>query len=130
MLDAGTTASLATYLERISLDVELVASLDDSTVGRETRELLVETAALSPRLTLREDGTSQRRPSFAIRRVGTDVEVEFAGLPMGHEFTSYVLALLQVGGHPVKADDITLEQVRALPGGHRFEVFFSQSCEN
>jgi alkyl hydroperoxide reductase subunit F len=130
MLDSGTTASLATYLERISLDVELVASLDDSTVGRETRELLVETAALSPRLTLREDGTSERRPSFAIRRAGTDVEVEFAGLPMGHEFTSYVLALLQVGGHPVKADDITLEQVRALPGGHRFEIFFSQSCQN
>ena len=130
MLDTATTASLATYLERISLDVELVASLDDSAVARETRELLAETAALSPRVTLREDGTDERRPSFAIRRVGTDVEVRFAGLPMGHEFTSYVLALLQVGGHPVKAEDSLLEQVRALSGGHRFEVFFSQSCQN
>ncbi|MFN8159308.1 MAG: alkyl hydroperoxide reductase subunit F [Candidatus Nanopelagicales bacterium] len=130
MLDTATTASLAGYLERITLDVELVASLDDSAVARETRELLTETAALSPRLTYREDGTDERRPSFAIRRTGTDVEVRFAGLPMGHEFTSYVLALLQVGGHPVKADDATLEQVRALPGEHRFEVFFSQSCQN
>ncbi len=130
MLDTATTASLAAYLERITLDVELVASLDDSAVARETRELLTETTALSPRVVFREDGTDERRPSFAIRRVGTDVEVRFAGLPMGHEFTSYVLALLQVGGHPVKAEDSLLEQVRALAGGHRFEVFFSQSCQN
>ncbi len=130
MLDTATTASLAAYLERITLDVELVASLDDSAVARETRELLTETAALSPRVAFRDDGTDERRPSFAIRRVGTDVEVRFAGLPMGHEFTSYVLALLQVGGHPVKAEDSLLEQVRALAGGHRFEVFFSQSCQN
>ncbi len=130
MLDTATTAALASYLERLTLDVELVASLDDGPVSRETRELLAETAALSPRVSLREDGSDARRPSFAIRRVGTDVEVRFAGLPMGHEFTSYVLALLQVGGHPVKADDSLLEQVRALPGEHRFEVFFSQSCQN
>ncbi|MFN8148280.1 MAG: alkyl hydroperoxide reductase subunit F [Candidatus Nanopelagicales bacterium] len=130
MLDTATTASLQAYLERITLDVELVASLDDSAVARETRDLLAETAALSPRVTFREDGTDERRPSFVIRRTGTDVEVRFAGLPMGHEFTSYVLALLQVGGHPVKAEDSLLEQVRALAGEHRFEVFFSQSCQN
>jgi alkyl hydroperoxide reductase subunit F len=130
VLDVATTATLATYLERISLDVELVASLDDSAVARETRELLAQTAALSPRIVLREDGTDERQPSFAIRRVGTDVEVRFAGLPMGHEFTSFVLALLQVGGNPVKADAGLLDQVRGMPGGHRFEVFFSQSCQN
>jgi alkyl hydroperoxide reductase subunit F len=29
---------------------------------------------------------------------------------MGHEFTSLVLALLQSGGHPSKADPAVLEQ--------------------
>jgi alkyl hydroperoxide reductase subunit F len=133
VLDTATASSLRTYLERVTLDVELVASLDDGDLSRQTRALLEETAALSPRVTLREAAAgeaAQRRPSFLVRRTGTDVEVGFAGLPMGHEFTSYVLALLQVGGHPVKAADSTLDAVRSLPGHHRFEVFFSQSCQN
>ena len=133
VLDAATTSALRGYLERVTEPVELVASLDASPRSQELRTLLEETAALSPRVSLRvAEGADAdaRTPSFRIQRTGTDVSVAFAGLPMGHEFTSYVLALLQVGGNPVKADDAVLDQVRALPGGRRFEVFFSQSCQN
>jgi alkyl hydroperoxide reductase subunit F len=133
VLDTATTNALRGYLERVTQPVELVASLDASPRSQELRELLQETAALSANVSLRlAEGAEldARTPSFRIVRTGTDVEVAFAGLPMGHEFTSYVLALLQVGGNPVKADDTVLDQVRALPGGRRFEVFFSQSCQN
>ena len=80
-------------------------------------QLLNDIAALSPRVTLevrRDD--EEIKPSFALRRMGEESRVRFAGVPLGHEFTSLVLALLQVGGHPPKADAETLEQVRALEG--------------
>jgi alkyl hydroperoxide reductase subunit F len=130
MLDAGLTAQLATHLQKITLAIELVASLDDGPKSAELVGLLDEIAALSDRITVRRADDDPRRPSFAVRRVGSDVEVRFAAIPLGHEFTSRVLALLQVGGHPSTAAPELLEQIRQLPGGHRFETYLSLSCQN
>jgi alkyl hydroperoxide reductase subunit F len=130
MLDAATTGQLKSYLEHVTLPIELVASLDDSPKSAEIAELLEETAALSDMVTYRRADDHDRRPSFAISRVGTDVSVRFAALPMGHEFTSYVLALLQVGGHPVKADPETIAQIESLTGDYAFTTYMSLSCQN
>ena len=130
MLDAATTAQLKSYLEKITMPIELVASLDDGPKSAELASLLEETAALSDLVSYRRADDAQRRPSFRIERVGTDVRVEFAGIPMGHEFTSYVLALLQTGGHPVKASDELIEQVRNLDGSYHFETYMSLTCQN
>jgi NADH-dependent peroxiredoxin subunit F len=130
MLDAALADQLRTHLANVTQPVELVASLDDGPKSAELLELLTEIAELSERISLRTDGTDDRRPSFAITRAGTDVRVGFAGVPMGHEFTSLVLALLQVGGHPPKVDDETAEAIRLLDGAHRIETFFSLSCQN
>ena len=130
MLDAATTASLAGYLANVREPIELVASLDAGPKSVELEALLQETAALSDLISYRRADDAQRRPSFRIERVGADVAVEFAGIPMGHEFTSFVLALLQVGGHPVKADDETLAQVRSLEGELHFETYMSLTCQN
>jgi alkyl hydroperoxide reductase subunit F len=54
----------------------------------------------------------------------------FAGLPLGHEFTSLILALLHVGGHPPKEEADLLDTVRGLEGPLHFETFFSLSCQN
>jgi alkyl hydroperoxide reductase subunit F len=81
-------------------------------------------------VSVREDGEDTRRPSFTIGNPGQAARIRFAGLPMGHEFTSLVLALLQAGGHPPKADAALLEQASALGGEHRFEVYVSLSCHN
>jgi alkyl hydroperoxide reductase subunit F len=81
-------------------------------------------------VSLREDGDDARRPSFAIGRPGEAARIRFAGIPMGHEFTSLVVALLQVGGHPPKVEAATLDQIRALKGSFRFETFISLSCHN
>jgi alkyl hydroperoxide reductase subunit F len=130
MLDANIKAQLASYLERLQQPIELVASLDDRDASRQLRELLDDIAALSPKVSVRSDGTNARRPSFAVGRPGELGRIHFAGLPMGHEFTSLVLALLQTGGHPPKVDAATIEQIRALPGQYRFETFISLSCHN
>jgi alkyl hydroperoxide reductase subunit F len=132
MLDNDLKQQLQGYLTRITTPVELVASLDDSKAAGEMRELLGGIAALSPNVSVSgEAGTSARKPSFLVRRAGApEVAVEFAGIPMGHEFTSLVLALLQVGGYPPKVEQAIIEQIRGLDTELRFETFISLSCHN
>jgi NADH-dependent peroxiredoxin subunit F len=130
MLDANIQTQLKTYLEKLQQPIELVASYDDSPQAQEMRAMLLDIVALSPKVTLRENGQAELRPSFAVGRPGEAARIHFAGLPMGHEFTSLVLALLQVGGHPPKVDAALVEQIRALPGKFRFETFISLSCHN
>jgi alkyl hydroperoxide reductase subunit F len=130
MLDANLKEQLKAYLERITQPIELVASLDASDTARETEELLTEIASLSSLITYERRDDDERKPSFAIHRTGTAIGVRFAGLPMGHEFNSLVLALLQVGGYPSKAAQDVIEQVQALDGDFHFETYFSQSCQN
>jgi alkyl hydroperoxide reductase subunit F len=129
MLDDSLKTQLATYLERVTQPIELVASLDDGDASREMRALLDEIAGLSPHITFVEQHDA-RTPSFAIRRAGAAIDLRFAGIPLGHEFTSLVLALLQAGGHPPKVSAEVIEQVKALPGDYRFETYYSLSCQN
>ncbi|MFO1286858.1 MAG: alkyl hydroperoxide reductase subunit F [Rubrivivax sp.] len=133
MLDAGLKAQLATYLERMTQPVTLVSSLDDRPASQEMRALLEEIAALSDKITVRHDGTHERRPSFSVSRAGHDMGVRFAAVPLGHEFTSLVLALLQAGGHPPKVEADVIEQVKALApesGDLVFETWMSLTCHN
>ncbi|MGN7999281.1 alkyl hydroperoxide reductase subunit F [Sphingomonas sp. 22176] len=129
MLDANLTQQLKGYLVNIREPIELVASLGDDAKSRELGELLAAIAALSDKIDL-VHADDRRKPSFMIRRKGTDIGVRFAGIPMGHEFTSLVLALLQVGGHPSKAAQELIEQVRNIDGDFTFETYFSLSCQN
>ncbi len=131
MLDANLKQQLQSYLERVTQPVEMVASLDDSDASREMLTLLEEVASLSSLITLeqrRDD--AERKPSFALNRVGSDMSIRFAGIPMGHEFTSLVLALLQVGGYPPKIDDAIIDQIKSLKGEFKFETYISLTCQN
>ncbi|MES2868591.1 MAG: alkyl hydroperoxide reductase subunit F [Pseudomonadota bacterium] len=130
MLDANLKAQLKSYLERVTQPIEIVASLDDGAKSREMHDLLKEIASLSSQITLLDNGNDARKPSFSLNRPGGDISLRFAGIPMGHEFTSLVLALLQVGGHPSKASVEVIEQIRALKGEFNFETYFSLSCQN
>ena len=130
MLDSNIQAQLKAYLERLQQPIELIASLDDAPASADVRELLDEIAALSDKVTVRLDGRHERRPSFQVTRAGADMGVHFAALPMGHEFTSLVLALLQAGGHPPKVEPEVIEQIRALEGDFVFETWMSLSCHN
>lgn len=130
MLDANLKAQLKSYLERVTQPIEIVASLDDGAKSQEMLELLKDVASLSSQITLLDNGDDARKPSFSINRPGADISLRFAGIPMGHEFTSLVLALLQVGGHPSKASVDVIEQIRSLKGEFNFETYFSLSCQN
>jgi len=130
MLDANLKAQLKAYLEKVTLPFEIVASLDDSAKSQELLGLLQDIVGLTDKITLKTDGSDARRPSFALNRPGEDTGVAFAGIPMGHEFTSLVLALLQVGGHPSKLDADTIAQIKSVEGKFEFETYFSLSCQN
>ena len=128
MLDQTLQTQLAAYLERVVQPLEIVASLDGSDTSAEMRELLETIQRLrADKITVRFDGDDARKPSFQLGRV------RFAGLPLGHEFTSLVLALLWSGGHPPKVSAETIEQIKNLQfpeGDLNFEVYMSLTCHN
>ncbi len=131
MLDANIAAQLKSYLQNVKRPIELIAALDDSSKANEMRDLLQEIAAMSDQIALIEDADSDtRKPSFQVKQPSGEEKIRFAGIPMGHEFTSLVLALLHVGGHPTKLEAEVIEQIKSLQGEFIFEAYISLSCHN
>ncbi|MCH4246492.1 MAG: alkyl hydroperoxide reductase subunit F [Acinetobacter populi] len=130
MLDQNVKTQLKAYLERLESPIEIIASLDDSDKSAQVKELVGEIAELSNQVTARYDGTHHRRPSFGIAKAGEQPRVFFAGLPMGHEFTSLILALLQTSGYAPKISDEILTQIKGLDLTANFDVFVSLTCHN
>ncbi|RQO57375.1 alkyl hydroperoxide reductase subunit F [Paucibacter sp. KBW04] len=130
MLDDALKTQLKAYLERVTQPFEIKASLSESDASREMLELLQTIAAMSDKISLTTDGQDERKPSFSLQRAGTDMSLRFAAIPLGHEFTSLVLALLWVGGHPPKVEPEVIEQIKALDSDFSFEVYMSLSCHN
>ena len=131
MLEQELKNQLAGYLQRVQQPFEIVASLDDSDTSKQMLDLLQTIQGLrADKITLRTDGNDARKPSFTLKRVGTDMNLRFAGLPLGHEFTSLVLALLWTGGHPPKVEAETIDAIKALDGDYEFEMYMSLTCHN
>lgn len=131
MLDANIKTQLKSHFEKITQPIEITASLDDGAKSREVGQLLDELAALSDKITVvQQPDASERKPSFSLNRPGESLGIRFSGVPMGHEFTSLVLAILQVGGHAHKLSADTVAQIQALPGEFTFQTYVSLTCQN
>lgn len=130
MLDINIQTQLKAYFEKIVEPIVLTATLDDSSKSTEMLALLNQVAELSDKISLKNDGTNQQVPSFNISKVDSDARVTFSGLPMGHEMTSFILAILQVSGYPPKVEEHILEQIRSLNSSMHFQTFISLSCHN
>jgi len=134
MLDDSLKAQLQQYLGLLRQPIRLIASLDDSETGSDMKNLLETIVSLSDKVTLDTSGNDARKPSFVVAREGESQGVRFAGLPLGHEFTSLVLALLWTGGHPPKVEPEVIDSIKALDpgaqGDFRFEVYMSLTCHN
>jgi NADH-dependent peroxiredoxin subunit F len=132
MLDTAIKSQLRSYLERLQQPLQLVASYGANSLaaGKDLRQFLNDIQDCSPLMTMTEAASAEYVPSFGIALAGQPARVVFAGLPLGHEFSSLVLALLQVGGHPPKVAPEVVQQVRSLSAAMHFEVFMSLSCHN
>lgn len=129
VLDPEIKSQLAQYLEMMEGDVLLKVSAGSDDISRDMLRLMDELTAMSPRIKV-ERTELDRTPSFSVNRIGEDTGITFAGIPLGHEFTSLVLALLQVSGRPPKVDQKVIDQIKAIEGEYRFETFVSLSCHN
>ena len=130
MLDDTLKAQLQQYLALLRQPIRLIASLDDSETGTDMKSLLETIVSLSDKVSLDTSGNDARKPSFVVAREGETQGVRFAGLPLGHEFTSLVLALLWTGGHPPKVEPEVIDGIKALDGDFNFEVYMSLTCHN
>ncbi|MBS1196309.1 MAG: ahpF [Proteobacteria bacterium] len=131
MLDDNLKTQLKAYLERLQQPIEISAFIDEGEASSQMQAMLDDIATLSDKITLSmTQNASERTPSFAIARQGEAPRIRFAGIPLGHEFTSLVLALLHSGGHPPKTEESVLQQIRNLEGDFRFETYISLSCHN
>ena len=130
MLDNNIKAQLKGYFERIVQPIVLTATLDDSSVSSEMLTLLNEVAEQSEKITVQTNGSAQKVPSFTVGKVGDEARITFAGLPMGHEMTSFILAILQASGYPPKVEADIIERIRHMTGKLKFETFISLSCHN
>ena len=130
MLDDTLKAQLQQYLGLLRQPIRLIASLDGSETAADMKSLLETIVSLSDKVTLDTSGNDARKPSFVVAREGETQGVRFAGLPLGHEFTSLVLALLWTGGHPPKVEQDVIDSIKALDGDYNFEVYMSLSCHN
>jgi NADH-dependent peroxiredoxin subunit F len=130
MLDDTLKAQLQQYLALLRQPIRLIASLDNSQTGVDMKNLLETIIGLSDKVSLDTSGDDARKPSFVVAREGQTTGVRFAGLPLGHEFTSLVLALLWTGGHPPKVEADVIDSIKVLEGNFNFEVYMSLSCHN
>ncbi|WP_124054276.1 alkyl hydroperoxide reductase subunit F [Arcanobacterium ihumii] len=128
-LDESTIKQLQGLVTNVKVPIRFEASLDDSKRSQQMREMLTQVAELSELIEFTEV-SHERTPSFAISRVDSDVSVRIAGLPMGEEFSSFVLAMVQVGGHPVRADEDVIEAIKAIDEPHEFVTYMSLTCQN
>ncbi|MGG3893930.1 alkyl hydroperoxide reductase subunit F [Geobacillus stearothermophilus] len=129
LLDADIKAQLAQYLQLLENDIVLTVSVGDDNVSRDMLALIDELTAMSPKIKV-EKAKLERTPSFSVNRVGENTGITFAGVPLGHEFTSLVLALLQVSGRPPKVSQDVVDRIQQIRGKHHFETYVSLTCHN
>ncbi|MEY3933376.1 MAG: alkyl hydroperoxide reductase, F52a subunit, FAD/NAD(P)-binding [Pseudomonadota bacterium] len=130
-LDITIRNQLQDYMARLVSPIKLLANVDASASSQEMLGMLEEVTSLSEKITLnKETDVSKRIPSFEVNREIDATGITFAGIPSGHEFTSFVLALLQAGGHPLKLDAEKIEQIKNIQGKFHFETYISLSCHN
>ncbi|WP_215112432.1 MULTISPECIES: alkyl hydroperoxide reductase subunit F [unclassified Exiguobacterium] len=129
MLEAAIKQQLDQYLQLMEGDVVLRVSAGEDKVSNEMLELVNELASMSSRISV-ERATLERTPSFSVNRPSEETGIVFAGIPLGHEFTSLVLALLQVSGRAPKVDADTIKQIQNIEGTYHFESYISLSCHN
>jgi alkyl hydroperoxide reductase, F subunit len=129
VLDANIKAQLNQYMQLIENDIVLKVSAGEDDISKDMLALVDELASMSSKISV-EKAELNRTPSFSVNRVGEDTGVTFAGIPLGHEFTSLVLALLQVSGRPPKVDQKVIDQVKKISGEYHFESYISLTCHN
>ena len=123
MLDTEIVKQLKSYVALLEGDVVLTLSVDEDETSTKLKNFVEEVASLSPRISV-EYGRLERTPSFSIGETG----IQFAAIPLGHELSSFVLALIQASGRSPKIEDALATRIKAITQTLNFETYISLSC--
>lgn len=129
ILDGEIRGQLEQYLQLMENEVLIKVSLGNDDISKDMADLMKELSSMSQKIKI-EETALDRTPSFALGRPGEDTGIVFAGIPLGHEFTSFVLALLQVSGRAPKIDSQLAERIKSIKGEYHFETYVSLTCHN
>ncbi len=129
ILDSEIRNQLNDYLKLMEGDIKITLSVGEDENSKDMTALVDELVTMSEKIKI-EKGVLKRTPSFTLDRPDLETGIVFAGVPLGHEFSSLVLALLQVSGRPPKVEASTLERIKAIKGQHHFETYVSLTCHN
>ncbi len=129
ILDIEIKNQLSEYLKLMEGDIRIKLSVGTDSVSKDMTALVDELASMSPHIKV-EKAALPRTPSFSVDRINGDTGIIFAGIPLGHEFTSLVLAILQVSGRAPKVDGKVIDRVKQIKGSYHFETYISLSCHN
>ena len=130
-LDQKIKEQLVQYLKKLETNVVIDAYIDSEDSSNSMIDLLSEIEEISDKINLIiHKDSNERIPSFKVNKSEEETGIQFAGIPLGHEFTSLILALLQVGGYPIKLSTDQIDQIRSIEGNYNFETFISLTCHN
>lgn len=118
---------LTTYLTLLENDLEIKYAVDNTHAGNILSSLLERLSLLSPRIHLTLDN-SYTPPSFSIAKIGEQHQITFFGAPLGHEFNSLVLALLQVSGRKPKLEEKEISDIAKIKTILNFTTYIGLTC--
>ena len=139
LLDENIVEQLKAYFDKIETPIEIIAFLNESNKSKELKGFLEEVDAITSKVNVvkkvfGEDDILEKkleitRPiSFTLTKSGEKTGINFFGIPGGHEFNSFILAILGLSGLGKKLEGEQLEKVQAINKSLNIETFVSLSC--
>jgi alkyl hydroperoxide reductase subunit F len=128
-LDSQVKSELTPYLDYIEEDIVLRVSPGAGEDGRRILDFVNEIGEMSRKISV-EEVVLERSPSFTVDKVGESSGIVFAGIPLGHEFTSLVMAMIQVSGRKPKVEEEIITQIKNIDRELNFTTYVSLSCQN
>ena len=128
MLENNLKQQLAQYLDLLKTEVTIGLSVTNDDKSEKVKEFVTEVAELSDKIKV-EEKDLEYKPSFEVKGAFDHGKIVFAGVPLGHEFASFALAMLQAGGVAPKVDESTKKIIESMEGAD-FETIVSLSCHN
>ncbi len=129
MLDKETKQNLEQYLALIESPIVFSVSLDTSENSQKLAEFTKEISEMSPKISWKKKEL-MRTPSFSISPLGKESGIIFAGIPLGHEFASFLLALLQISGRAPKISESLSLKIKQIKQKLHFDSYVSLTCHN
>ena len=130
MLDSNILEQLKSVYKVLDHEVTLAYAKSSHDYQQELLEMLEGLKSTSEKIQIKELAEDSPVPKLVIEYKGGRTGVTFLGVPGGHEFTSLVLAILNVDGKGKLPDEGIIKRIKQIKGPIEVKTYISLSCEN